>query len=113
MPMFKKKPIHDGSWVPAVEGDENTMYGNETGTQLSSKSKTKRVFKVITVRGRQEQAWLDSGMWEPGVESVVPAIAKAPMTVVRYGTYGSDGMRHDGPPGGSYSSVFDEYAMKG
>ncbi len=116
MPLFKKKVIHDGSWVPASEsskGDENTMSGNETGVQQGRKPKSKRVFRVITVRGRQEQAWLDSGLWQPNVETITPAEAKAPLTVVYYGTYGSDGMRHDGAPGGAYSSVFDEYAMQG
>ncbi len=120
MPLFKKKPNHDGQWVPASEGNvkglarkEDTMYGNETALAGGRKPKSKRVFRVITVRGRQEKAWLDSNLWQPQVETVIPAEARAPLTVVYYGTYGSDGMRRDGAPGGAYSSVFDEYAMTG
>ena len=101
MPLFKKKISYDGSWVPATQG--------ETGKG----GKKKRVFKVVTVRGRQEKSWLDSALWQPRVETVIPAEANAPLTTVYYGTYGSDGMRRDGAPGGSYSSVFDEYAMQG
>ncbi len=29
--------------------------------------------------------------------------------MVHYGTYGSDGMRRDGPPGGAYSAVYEQY----
>jgi hypothetical protein len=35
------------------------------------------------------------------------------MIEVHYGTYGSDGMRRDGPPGGSYSAAFEQYRMQG
>ena len=113
MPLFKKKPIYDGSWVPAPAGDEDTMYGNESAANIAPKSKNKKLFRVVTVWGRKQQAWLDSGMWQPPVETIIPAAVSAPLTNVYYGTYGSDGMRHDGPPGGAYSSVFDQYAMEG
>ena len=113
MPLFKKKVSYDGSWVPSPEGDPNTMYGNESGVSQSPKPKSKKQFRVVTVWGRKQQAWLDSDMWQPREETIIPAEAKAPLTVVHYGTYGSDGMRHDGPPGGAYSSVFDQYAAQG
>jgi hypothetical protein len=108
-----KKISYDGSWVPAPTGNEDTMYGNQSAADTSPKAKKKKVFRVVTVWGRKQQQWLDSGMWQPPVETVIPEILRAPMTVMRYGTYGSDGMRHDGPPGGAYSSVFDQYAMEG
>ena len=129
MPLFrkKKKPNHDGAWVPAdqeiskYEGAGPIVTTGDT-TGLSSPmpapvqgrgKKKKKVFRVVTVRGRQEQAWLDSNLWQPLQETITPAEANAPLTVVYYGTYGSDGMRHDGSPGGAYSSVFDQYAMQG
>jgi hypothetical protein len=107
MPLFKKGKSHDGSWVEVPAG-------TPTALDPSGKSKKpKKVFKVITVRGRQEQAWLDSNLWQPLQETIVPAEAKAAAKVVYYGTYGSDGMRQDGSPGGSYSAVFDRYKMQG
>ncbi len=122
MPLFKKKQRgYDGAWVPAP--DPNALEatgGRQTGPSIVAAqplprkgTKTKKVFRVVTVRGRQEQEWLDSGLWQPLQETVIPAEAKAPLTVVYYGTYGSDGMRHDGAPGGAYSSIFDQYAMQG
>jgi hypothetical protein len=109
MPTLKrKKGGNDGEWVP-VEEVEGTNLPATTGRG----KKKKKVFRVLTVRGRQEREWLDSGLWQPLQETIVPAEAKAPQTVVRYGTYGSDGMRNDGPRGGTYSSVFDQYAMQG
>ncbi|MEA2574866.1 MAG: hypothetical protein QOH93_2164 [Chloroflexia bacterium] len=106
MPLFRKKIVSDGQWVEVKPGDPDTKHAMKKG-------KKTKVFRVITVRGRQEQEWLDSGMWQPLQETIIPAEAKAPQTVVYYGTYGSDGMRHDGAPGGAYSSVFDQYAMQG
>jgi len=106
MPLFKKKPRgYDGEWVPA---DETPV--EESG---GKKRKKKKVFRVVTYWGRKQQAWLDSNLWQPLQETIIPEEAKAPLTVVRYGTYGSDGMRRDGSPGGAYSSVFDQYAMQG
>jgi hypothetical protein len=121
MPLFKKKPSYSGEWVRIPDANpEDRAFPNPdaTGDQLSNvvstpRVKNKKVFRVVTVRGRQEQAWLDSNLWQPMVETVIPAEAEAPLTVVYYGTYGSDGMRHDGAPGGAYSSVFDQYAMQG
>src|SRR5437764_2640084 len=122
MPLFRKKKVnYDGQWVKIPSADqhiakfksENQSLDNATATDQGPKPGSKRVFRVVTVRGRQEQAWLDSGMWQPMQETVIPEEARAPLTVVYYGTYGSDGMRHDGAPGGAYSSVFDQYAMKG
>lgn len=108
MPRFKKG-FRDGAWLPAEDVTE--VAG---GVKLDSRGrKRKKVFKVITVRGRQESAWLDSGLWQPLQETIIPAEAQAPRTIVYYGTYGSDGMRQDGAPGGAYSSVFDQYAMQG
>lgn len=107
MPGFKKKkPSSDGSWVEV--GPDDPDYSTAI-----TRGKKKMVFRVITVRGRQEQEWLDSNMWQPLQETVIPAEAKAPLTVVYYGTYGSDGMRRDGAPGGAYSSVFDQYSLQG
>ncbi len=122
MPLFnKKKPAYGGEWVripDAKPEDVTTRNPDATGDQVANvvnvpAVKNKKVFRVVTVRGRQEQAWLDSGMWRPTVETIIPEEAKAPLTVVYYGTYSSDGMRHDGAPGGAYSSVFDQYAMQG
>lgn len=126
MPLFrKKKTNHDGAWVPAsgeiakYEGPIGTT-GDTTGLStpmpaaVKGRGKNKKkVFRVVTVWGRQQQAWLDSDLWQPMQETVIPAEAKAPLTVVYYGTYGSDGMRRDGSPGGAYSSVYDQYAMQG
>ncbi len=109
MPSIKrKKGGMDGAWVPVDEGD-----GANLPVVAGKPSKQKKVFRVLTIRGRQEREWLDSGLWQPLQETIVPAEAKAPLTVVYYGTYGSDGMRRDGAPGGAYSSVFDQYAMQG
>jgi len=104
--MKLKKGNNDGAWFPVEEADGSSASGK-------GKGKKKKVFRVLTARGRQEREWLDSGLWQPLQETIIPAEAKAPQTIVRYGTYGSDGMRADGPPGGSYSSVYDQYAMKG
>jgi hypothetical protein len=122
MPLFKKKKVsYDGQWVRISDASpedmgfasENANLDNTTTIDAGRKHKDKRAFRVVTVRGRQEQAWLDSGMWQPQVETIIPEEARAPLTVMRYGTYGSDGMRHDGQPGGAYSSVFDQYAAQG
>ena len=122
MPLFRKKKIsYDGEWVkiPSADPDvaefksENQSLDNATATDKGPRPKSKRVFRVVTVRGRQEQAWLDSSLWRHPIETVIPEEARAPLTVMYYGTYGSDGLRHDGPPGGAYSSVFDQYAMQG
>jgi hypothetical protein len=122
MPLFrKKKPNYSGEWVNIPAADMSRIpAGNPdaTGDQVANvvntpPVKNKKSFRVLTVRGRQEQAWLDSGMWQPMVETVFPEEARAPLTKVYFGTYGSDGMRHDGSPAGAYSSVFDQYAMQG
>jgi len=111
-----------GDWVAMPElpadqqpqGDQLAPRDDQTGVGTVKKTpKNKKVFRVVTVRGKQEQAWLDSALWQPQVETVIPEEARSPLTVVYYGTYGSDGMRHDGAPGGAYSSVFDQYAMQG
>lgn len=108
MPLFRKKKLNtDGQWVTAPDT------GSRDISAQGRKRKGKKLFKVITVRGHQERAWLDSGLWQPQQETIIPEEARAPLTVVYYGTYGSDGMRHDGQPGGAYSSVFDRYAMQG
>src|SRR5213593_3139676 len=100
MPLFRKNKVYsDGQWVTVPE-DKAIAPADDR------KRKARRVFKVVTVRGRQERAWLDSGLWQPREETIIPEEARAPLTVVYYGTYGSDGMRHDGAPGGAYSSVF-------
>ncbi len=107
MPAFKKKKqISDGSWVEVQPGDPGYR-------KAITRGKKKMVFQVQTVWTRKQQEWLDSNLWQPLQETIIPAEAKAPQTVVHYGTYGSDGMRHDGAPGGAYSSVFDQYAMQG
>jgi hypothetical protein len=102
-----KKGGNDGAWVQV----EETQGSNLPAT--TGKGKRKKVFRVLTARGRQEREWLDSGLWQPLQETVIPAEAKAPLTIVRYGTYSSDGMRRDGAPGGAYSSVYDQYSMQG
>jgi|GEM_PF-3215953 len=118
MPLFKKKNVsYDGAWVPAehldtAEGPNPSALSSPMPVPAKGR-KAKKVFRVVTVRGRQEQAWLDSNLWQPLQETITPEEAKAPLTVVYYGTYGSDGMRRDGSPGGAYSSVFDQYAMEG
>jgi hypothetical protein len=68
---------------------------------------------VLTVRGRREMAWLEDDRWKPQIDTIVAAEAEAPMVKVHYGTYGSDGLRRDGPPGGAYSAVFDRYRNRG
>ena len=109
MPILKrKKGGNDGAWVPIEEAGD--VAG---GIMTHTRQRKKKVFKLVTARGRQERAWLDSGLWQPLQETVIPAEAKAPMTVVHFGTYGSDGMRNDGSPAGAYSSVYDQYAMQG
>lgn len=122
MPMFKKKKAnYSGEWVNIPNADKGSLPAGDhdaTGDQVANvistpAVKNKKVFRVVTVRGRQEQAWLDSRLWQPLVETVIPDEARAPLTVMHYGTYSSDGLRHDGAPGGAYSSVFDQYAMQG
>ena len=105
MPLIKKRKGggYDGAWVPV----------EDTSEPGKGRRKKKKVFRVVTAWGRQQQEWLDSNLWQPLQETVIPEEAKAPLTVVYYGTYGSDGMRHDGAPGGAYSSVYDQYAMQG
>lgn len=68
---------------------------------------------VMTVRGKQEQEWLQADRWKPPIDTVVPEEAEAPMLRVHYGTYGSDGIRRDGPPAGAYSQVYDRYRHRG
>jgi len=122
MPMFKKKkPSYSGEWVNIPDANPDARVSADpdaTGDQLANvvntpAVKNKKVFRVVTVRGRQEQAWLDSNLWQPMVETIYPEEAKAPLMVMYYGTYGSDGMRHDGAPGGAFSSVYEQYAMTG
>lgn len=119
MPLFKKKSANtDGAWVPLseldpAEGPNPSALTSPMPVPTKGKKKTKKVFRVVTVRGHQEQAWLDSNLWQPLQETITPAEARAPLTVVHYGTYGSDGTRNDGSPSGAYSSVFDQYAMQG
>jgi hypothetical protein len=73
---------------------------------------TKKTY-VLTVRGRRELEWLNSDHWKPPIDTLVEAEAEAPMIKVRQGTYGSDGVRRDGPPAGAYSAVFDKYRHRG
>ena len=125
MPLFRKKKKGmslGGAWVsmPDAEpgavpaGDQlSPRSGDYTGLSTGRAPKSKKVFRVVTCRGLQEQKWLDEGLWRPQVETVIPAERNAPLTVMYYGTYGSDGARHDGAPAGAYSSVYDEYAMQG
>ena len=69
MPLFrKKKPNHDGAWVPAdqamskyegagpigTSGDTSGMSSPMPATVQGGGKKKKKVFRVITVRGRQE-----------------------------------------------------------
>src|SRR3954447_2955590 len=98
MPLFRKKKVnYDGQWVNIPSGSpsirefksENQALDNATAVDQGPKLKNKKAFRVVTVRGRQEQSWLDSGMWRPRQETVVPEEARAPLTVVYYGTYGS------------------------
>jgi hypothetical protein len=110
MPGLKrKKGGHDGAWVPVDQADLKPV----ERARLAANPRRKKVFKVVTVWGRQQQEWLDSNLWQPRVETIIPEEANAPLTTVYYGTYGSDGMRRDGSPGGAYSSVFDQYRMQG
>jgi hypothetical protein len=95
LPFFKKKN---------KLSDNNELAKAERGT---------RKVYVLTARGRQEQVWLQPGAWEPPIQTVIPAEAEAPMVVVHYGTYGSDGMRRDGPPGGAYSAVYEQFRTRG
>ena len=105
MPRFKKGG-NDGAWVEVPPEEQGAL-------ATTGGKKRKKVFRVLTFRGRQEKAWLDSNLWQPLQETVIPQEAKMPMIEVHYGTYGSDGMRRDGPPGGAYSAVFDQYKMQG
>ena len=73
---------------------------------------TRKVF-VLTARGRRELEWLQPERWQPPIQTIIPAEAEAPQVVVRYGTYGSDGIRRDGPPGGAYSAAFEQYRTRG
>lgn len=72
-----------------------------------------RKLYVVTARGRRELAWLEDDRWKPQIDTVTAAEAEAPMIKVRYGTYGSDGLRRDGPPGGAYSAVYEKYRHRG
>src|SRR3954468_20644358 len=72
-----------------------------------------RKVRVVTVRGRLEQQLLENERWKPPIETVIPEEAEAPMIKVRYGTYSSDGIRRDGPPGGAYSAVYERYRLQG
>jgi hypothetical protein len=81
--------------------------------ELAQAEKPTRKVYVLTAHGRQEQAWLDSNAWEPPIQTMIPAEAAAPRVVVHYGTYGSDGMRRDGPPAGAYSAVYEQYRTRG
>jgi hypothetical protein len=85
-----------------------------TGEEPLAKAEkgTRKVF-VLTARGRREMEWLQPGRWEPPIQTVIPAEAEMPQIVVRYGTYGSDGMRRDGPPGGAYSAVYEQFRTRG
>lgn len=105
MPSFKKGG-NDGAWIE-VPPEQQDVLPNTGG------KKRKKIFRVLTYRGRQEKAWLDSNLWQPLQETVIPQEAKMPMIEVYYGTYGSDGMRRDGAPGGAYSAVFEQYRMQG
>jgi hypothetical protein len=73
---------------------------------------TKKTY-VLTVRGRRELEWLAGDHWKPAIDTLVEAEAEAPMIKVRTGTYGSDGLRRDGPPAGAYSAVFEKYRHRG
>lgn len=106
MPKFKKGG-NDGAWVEVPPEEQGAL------ATTDGKKKRKKMFKVLTYRGRQEQAWLDSDLWQPLQETVIPQAAKMPMITVYYGTYSSDGMRRDGSPGGSYSAVYEQYRMQG
>ncbi len=73
---------------------------------------TKKLY-VLTVRGRREMELLQDERWRPPIQTVVPEEAAAPMLPVHYGTYSSDGVRRDGPPGGGYSAVYEKYRHRG
>lgn len=73
---------------------------------------TKKTY-VLTVRGRRELELLENNRWQPPIETVVRDEAEAPMIKVQYGTYSSDGVRRDGPPGGAYSAVYERYRHRG
>ena len=68
---------------------------------------------VLTVRGRLEQELLANERWRPPIATVVEEEAEAPMVKVHYGTYSSDGVRRDGPPGGAYSQAYEKYRHQG
>jgi hypothetical protein len=79
-------------------------------------AETERGYKklyVLTVRGKQELEWLKDGRWQPQISTVIPDEAEASMVRVQYGTYGSDGVRRDGAPGGAYSAVYEKYRHRG
>ena len=94
LPFFKKKP-------------------KQTDDYLAKAEKGTRKTYVLTVRGRQEEAWLERGRWQPPIQTVIPAEAEMPQVVVHYGTYGSDGLRRDGAPGGAYSQVYEQFRTRG
>ena len=66
-----KKGGNDGEWVTLEDEGTNLPPTGGKG------KKKKKVFRVLTVRGRQEREWLDSGLWQPLQETVIPAEAKA------------------------------------
>jgi hypothetical protein len=116
MPVLKRYK-YGGRWVPVEQDPEARDIATVTSRlsleERRKRSKKGKVFRVETVWGRQLREWLDSNLWQPLQETVIPAEAKAPLTVVYFGTYGSDGMRRDGSPAGAYSSIYDQYAMQG
>ncbi|HUS14655.1 MAG TPA: hypothetical protein VM536_06505 [Chloroflexia bacterium] len=68
---------------------------------------------VETARGKQELAWLENNRWQPQIDTVIPDEAEAPLVRIRLGTYGSDGLRHDGQPSAAYSAVYEKYRHRG
>ena len=94
LPFFKKKQVDEQDYLAKAEIGTRKVY-------------------VLTARGRREQAWLEPGRWEPPIQTVIPAEAEAPLVVTHYGTYGSDGMRLDGPPGGRLQPVYEQFRTRG
>ena len=86
---------------------------DNSGDYLSKPERGTRKVFVLTARGRKEMELLEPGRWEPPIQTVIPAEAEMPQVVIHYGTYGSDGMRRDGPPGGAYSAVYEQYRSRG
>src|SRR5439155_17615352 len=86
--------------------------GKEDDYLAKAEQPTRKTY-VLTVRGRQELEWLQPGRWEPPIQTVIPNEAESPLVVTHFGTYGSDGIRLDGPPTGAYSAVYELFRTRG